>query len=70
MLVQRGADWEVLIGWEERALGGCAELKRCLRRSLRITATEPFNCKTVPVKALPSQDRRKDPETLGGWDFA
>ncbi|MGH0144281.1 UNVERIFIED_CONTAM: hypothetical protein FKN15_046641 [Acipenser sinensis] len=30
---------------------------------------EPFNCKTVPVKALPSQDSRKDPELLGGRDF-
>ncbi|MGH0152880.1 UNVERIFIED_CONTAM: hypothetical protein FKN15_053557 [Acipenser sinensis] len=35
----------------------------------RKTTTEPFNCKTVPVKALPSQDCRKDPESLGGRDF-
>ncbi|MGH0114391.1 UNVERIFIED_CONTAM: hypothetical protein FKN15_005873 [Acipenser sinensis] len=46
----------------------------CLHRGAErplctITTTEPFNCKTVPVKVLPSQDRHKDPESLGGWDF-
>ncbi|MGH0147094.1 UNVERIFIED_CONTAM: hypothetical protein FKN15_021977 [Acipenser sinensis] len=30
---------------------------------------EPFNCKTVSVKALLSKDRRNDPQLLGGWDF-
>ncbi|RXM28655.1 Adenosine 3'-phospho 5'-phosphosulfate transporter 2 [Acipenser ruthenus] len=35
----------------------------------RTTTMEPFNCKTVPLKALPSQDCRKDPVSLGGRDF-
>ncbi|MGH0122329.1 UNVERIFIED_CONTAM: hypothetical protein FKN15_003120 [Acipenser sinensis] len=30
---------------------------------------EPFNCKTVPVKAQLSQDHRNDPESLGGRDI-
>ncbi|MGH0176133.1 UNVERIFIED_CONTAM: hypothetical protein FKN15_015840 [Acipenser sinensis] len=33
----------------------------------KITSTEPFNCKTVPVKTLPAS--HKDPESLGGRDF-
>ncbi|MGH0144854.1 UNVERIFIED_CONTAM: hypothetical protein FKN15_054487 [Acipenser sinensis] len=35
----------------------------------RIITTEPFNCKTVPVKSLLSQDHRNDQESLGGQDF-
>ncbi|MGH0148916.1 UNVERIFIED_CONTAM: hypothetical protein FKN15_041292 [Acipenser sinensis] len=35
----------------------------------RITTTEPINCKTLPVKALRSQARRNDPQSLGGQDF-
>ncbi|MGH0130233.1 UNVERIFIED_CONTAM: hypothetical protein FKN15_066948 [Acipenser sinensis] len=40
----------------------------CLRYSSRQLHTM-FNLKTVPVKALPSQDRRNDPESLGDQDF-
>ncbi|MGH0118887.1 UNVERIFIED_CONTAM: hypothetical protein FKN15_055441 [Acipenser sinensis] len=49
--------------------GRCVYIKEESVRSAGLTTTEPFICKTEPVKALSSQDHHNDPESLGGRDF-